>query len=133
MIKRLRSEAGYSLIEVLAAILLLSLAILPMVSMFDAGLEAASASGNYDKARALASTNLEVVKADPAKANDGDCPVPEEEPLGDCKVETEGVNVASDSETSKFDSNGDLGLTKVRVLVEWDDDKEYAVAGVVSP
>ena len=63
MIKRLRDESGYSMVEVLAAIIILSLAILPMVSMFDAGLRAAVLGGNYDKARALANSNLEEAKS----------------------------------------------------------------------
>jgi prepilin-type N-terminal cleavage/methylation domain-containing protein len=59
----LRSESGYSLMEVLVAILLLSIAIIPMVGMFDAGLRAANTSGNYDKARALANAKLEEAKS----------------------------------------------------------------------
>ena len=50
---------GYSLVEVLAAIAILSLAILPMVGMFEAALRAATLGGNYDKARALANEKLE--------------------------------------------------------------------------
>lgn len=60
---RSREEAGYSLVEVMASILLLSIAIIPMVGMFDAGLRAASTSGNYDKARALANLKLEEAKS----------------------------------------------------------------------
>ena len=59
------SESGYSLVEVLAAIMILSLAILPMVGMFDAGLRAAVLGSNYDKARALANEKLEEVRALP--------------------------------------------------------------------
>jgi len=59
------SESGYSLVEVLAAIMILSLAILPMVGMFDAGLRAAMLGSNYDKARALANEKLEEVRALP--------------------------------------------------------------------
>ena len=63
--RRLRDQSGYSLIEVLVAILLLSIAIIPMVGMFDAGLRAASTSGNYDKVRALANMKLEEAKSLP--------------------------------------------------------------------
>lgn len=56
---------GYSLVEVLVAIAILSLAILPMVGMFDAALRAATLGGNYDKARALANEKLEEVRALP--------------------------------------------------------------------
>lgn len=63
--KVLRSEGGYSLVEVMAAIMILAIAILPMASMFDAGLEAATSGSNYDKARALANERLEEVRALP--------------------------------------------------------------------
>ncbi len=53
MINRLRNETGYSLVEVMVAIMLLSIAIIPMVSMFEAGLRVAVLGSNYDKARAL--------------------------------------------------------------------------------
>jgi hypothetical protein len=58
-------ESGYSMMEVLAAIIILSLAIVPMVGMFDAGLRAAVLASNYDKGRALANEKLEEVKAMP--------------------------------------------------------------------
>ena len=58
-------EGGYSMVEVLAAIMILSLAILPMVGMFDAGLRASVAGSKYDKARALANERLEKVRALP--------------------------------------------------------------------
>jgi prepilin-type N-terminal cleavage/methylation domain-containing protein len=56
---------GYSLVEVLVAIAILSLAILPMVGMFEAALRAATLGGNYDKARALANEKLEEIRALP--------------------------------------------------------------------
>ena len=49
----------------MASIVLLSIAIIPMVAMFDAGLESAAMGGNYDTARTLASTKLEEVKSLP--------------------------------------------------------------------
>lgn len=66
MIKRLKNgEGGYSLVEVVVAIMILALAILPMVGMFDAGLRAAESGGNFDKARALANEELENIRALP--------------------------------------------------------------------
>ena len=62
MIKRLKDEAGYSLVEVMVSILILSVAIIPMVAMFDMGLNSVTTSGNYDKARALANGKMEEVK-----------------------------------------------------------------------
>lgn len=65
MIDRLEDEAGYSLVEVMVAILILAIAIIPMVSMFDAGLRAAVTGSNYDRARAIAGEELEEIKALP--------------------------------------------------------------------
>lgn len=65
MPSKLRDEAGYSLVEVMAAIMILAIAIIPMVSMFDAGLRAAVAGSNYDRARAIAGEELEEIKALP--------------------------------------------------------------------
>jgi hypothetical protein len=65
LIERLRNDSGYSVVEVLVAIMLLSIAIIPMASMFDAGFRAALLGGNYDKARATASEELEEIKGLP--------------------------------------------------------------------
>ncbi len=65
MIERLKEENGYSLVEVMVAILILAIAIIPMVGMFDAGLRAAMLGGNYDKARTLANKQLEIAKGLP--------------------------------------------------------------------
>jgi prepilin-type N-terminal cleavage/methylation domain-containing protein len=62
---------GYSLVEVLVAIAILSLAILPMVGMFEAALRTATLGGNYDKARALANEKLEEIRALPYSDPDG--------------------------------------------------------------
>jgi len=62
LINRLKNESGYSLVEVMVAILLLSIAIIPMVGMFDAGLKAATQGSDYDQARALANKQLETAK-----------------------------------------------------------------------
>lgn len=63
MIERLKEENGYSLVEVMVSIVILSIAIIPMVSMFDMGLKTAVLGGNYDKGRALANEKLEEIKA----------------------------------------------------------------------
>ncbi len=64
-VKRLREESGYSLVEVVASIMILSLAILPMVGMFDLGLRTATTGSNYDKARTLANLKMEEAKSLP--------------------------------------------------------------------
>jgi hypothetical protein len=61
--KRLSEEVGYSLVEVMASIIILSLAILPMVGMFDMGIRTATTGSNYDKARTLANLKLEEAKS----------------------------------------------------------------------
>lgn len=63
MTERLRNESGYSLVEVMAAIVILTIAIIPMVTMFDTGLRSATTSGNYDRARAFANEKLEEAKS----------------------------------------------------------------------
>lgn len=75
MIKRLEDDAGYSLVEVIVSIMILSIAIIPMVGMFDMGLRSASTSGNYDKARAFANERLERVKTLPYAAARDSFPV----------------------------------------------------------
>lgn len=62
MVRRLREESGYSLVEVMVSIMILTIAILPMVGMFDAGLNAATKGSNYDQARAFANQQLELAK-----------------------------------------------------------------------
>ena len=59
------NEAGYSLVEVMVSIMILAIAILPMVGMFDMGLNAATKGSNYDKARTLANLKLEQAKSLP--------------------------------------------------------------------
>jgi Tfp pilus assembly protein PilV len=63
--RRLEDESGFSLVEAMAAIVVLSIAIIPMVGMLDAGLNASRSAGNYDKARLLANNRLEAVQALP--------------------------------------------------------------------
>ena len=68
--KRLKTESGYTLVEVMASIILLSFAILPMAGMFDMGIEGATAGSNYDKARTLANLKLEEAKSLPFDSTD---------------------------------------------------------------
>jgi len=73
--KLLKRESGYSLIEVMASIIILSLAILPMASMFDMGLRTATTGSNYDKARTLANLKMEEAKSLPFADVENDFPV----------------------------------------------------------
>jgi Tfp pilus assembly protein PilV len=63
--KRLKGESGYSLIEVLASMVLLTIAIIPMLGMFDTGLRGITTSSNYEKVRALANLKMEEAKSLP--------------------------------------------------------------------
>ena len=49
----------------MVAMLILAIAIIPMVSMFDAGLRAAVLGGHYDQGRAIANEELEETRALP--------------------------------------------------------------------
>lgn len=71
MTRLLKEESGYSLVEVIVAMFILTAAIIPMVGMFDAGLRAAVSGGNYDRARALGNEKLEQVRALPYKKPGG--------------------------------------------------------------
>jgi Tfp pilus assembly protein PilV len=73
--KRLKEESGYSLIEVLASMVLLTLAIIPMLGMFDTGLRGITTSSNYDKVRALANLKMEEAKSLPFATVEGSFPV----------------------------------------------------------
>jgi prepilin-type N-terminal cleavage/methylation domain-containing protein len=61
--KRLGEEPGYSLVEVMVSVVILTIAILPMMAMFDTGLHSANMGSNYDKARALANKQLELTQS----------------------------------------------------------------------
>src|SRR5215212_2506581 len=59
----------------MASIIILTIAILPMVGMFDMGLRTATAGSNYDKSRALANLKLEEAKSLPFASLQNDFPV----------------------------------------------------------
>jgi prepilin-type N-terminal cleavage/methylation domain-containing protein len=61
--KLVDEDLGYSLVEVMVAMTILAIAILPMVGMFDMGLRASTDGGNYDQARALANQQMSRFKA----------------------------------------------------------------------
>ena len=120
-------ESGYSLVEVLAAIVVLTVAIIPMVGMFDAALGAVTASGDYDAARACAGQELEQIKSLSYETVAGGLPGGTCAPSGFAyEVDTEFV----DAELQPVE--GDRGLAKVTVTVRWDGGDSYGVTGVVS-
>ena len=151
MIHRLfNEERGYSLVEVMASIIIMALAILPMVAMFDTGLNSASRGSNYDKARMLANANLEKVQslsylsarttykplnADPVPGVPVSCDqsmLPAEDqdifspPRGDCEVTTTYVDLVDGN--YEPDSSATIQM-RVEVRVEWDN-SSYTTTGL---
>ena len=135
---RTEKESGYSLVEVLAAIMILSLAILPMVGMFDAGLRAAMLGSNYDKARALANERLEEVRALPYERPGGAAdsvvelyppatPVTGTEGMFTYTVQTEFV----DAGFSDPNNSSPTSQMRVEVEVGWQG-KSYTTTGFVT-
>jgi prepilin-type N-terminal cleavage/methylation domain-containing protein len=124
---RRTGECGYSLVEVMVAIVVLTVAIIPMVGMFDAAIRAANTSGDYDEARTCAVQKLEQVKSLPYETlGDG---------LRGGVCESSGLGYRVDAQpigTDLSDGSGDEGLTRITVTVNWRGENSYSVAGVVS-
>jgi prepilin-type N-terminal cleavage/methylation domain-containing protein len=147
LINRLKQEAGYSLVEVMVAIMLLSIAIIPMVGMFDAGLRAATQGSSYDKARALANKQMETAKNLPYAT------VRDNFPTGTGAPST-GVIESSNQTDAEFSgftykvrkayvrlnpASGNIvedatarTMMKVTVTVNWGGGKSYSTTGLVS-
>ena len=141
MIRRLREESGYSLVEVMASIVILTIAILPMMAMFDTGLNSVNAGSNHDRARMLANANLEKVRSLPymgpapsatatytpvnATPTAG-TPVSCDKDIFDCEVTTTYVDNSFNPDSSF--------TTKMRVVVTvtWGGNKSYTTTGLKS-
>lgn len=138
-----REESGYSLVEVMAAIMILSLAILPMASMFDAGLRASATGSNYDKARALANERLEKVRALPYNKPGGgaDSAVEIYHPASPAVTGTQGIFDYTVTTTfwrqnagnpeAATDTSVTWPMMRVRVQVTWGGGKSYTTTGFV--
>jgi prepilin-type N-terminal cleavage/methylation domain-containing protein len=153
--KRLMEQSGYSMVEVMVAIMILAIAIIPMVGMFDAGLRAASTSGNYDTARAFANTKLEQAKSLSYLQVKSDFPrpgdtTPSPNPPATIDSSTESAvpggfrysvskryltppapNQTSTSVTLTPGGTLDTGIIEVTVTVRWGNNS-YSTTGVVS-
>ena len=147
----IREEVGYSLVEVMVSIMILAIAIIPMVGMFDMGLEAATKGGNYDRARAIAVEELEETRALPFSVD----PNPPADSLVEiyppvngltgggpvactgaivagfsCQVETTYVSVGA---TEIVADSSARTMLEVKVTVTWDDGgNSYTIAGLIS-
>lgn len=111
----------------MVAMVVLTIAILPMVGMFDAAIRAANASGDYDEARTCAVRKLEQAKSLPYETVEGGLPG------GACDPSGFGYSVAAmPVGTDLGDGSGDEGLTRITVTVAWSGGNSYSVSGVVS-
>jgi prepilin-type N-terminal cleavage/methylation domain-containing protein len=137
-----RDQSGYSLVEVMVAIMILAIAIIPMVSMFDAGLRAAMLGGNYDTARAFANEKLEEVKS--LSFNDALARYPEDSttncnpgppagsPVTSCTVLVDYVRLTA-TDVRSTNGNGDYPTTMVQVIVtvQWNSGS-YTTTGLIA-
>ena len=120
-------ESGYSLVEVMVAMVVLTVAVVPMVGMFEAAIRAANASGDYDEARTCAVQKLEQVKSLPYESVEGG------QQGGVCKPSGFGYTIDTQSiGTDLGDGSGGEGLTMFTVTVDWDGGNSYVISGVVS-
>ena len=129
---------GSSLVEVSVAMVVLTLAVVPMVGMLEAGLRSATASGEYDGARALANEKLEEVRALPYSRSGGASdsaveryapPGPPDATEGDLSVSVRTAFV--DERLANPAGSPPTGQMRVEVLVRWDGGS-YSTLGVVS-
>ena len=144
--RRLRDETGYSLVEVMASIILLSFAILPMAGMFNMGIEGATAGSNYDKARTLANLKMEEAKnldfADvennfPEAGNttpyDSAWLTEADYPNFEYKVEKQYMQKPTEEIPGWDPSGTPTNLIRIEVTVKWVDGNEYRTFGLVTP
>ena len=143
--KRLSKESGYSLVEVMVAMMLLALAIIPMVSMFDTALNISAQGDAYDTARSFARMKLEHAKGlsyDQAKSNfprTGDT-TPSPSPSAIISTEPGLPSGFSYSVSKRYltlpnlNPGGatDTGIIEVKVTVGWGDSNSYSVTGAVA-
>ena len=152
--KRLKNEAGYSLVEVMVSIIILVIGIIPLVGMFDMGLHSATTGSNYDKARALANLKMEEAKSLTFAEVEGNFPQgvgnttpyttvnPINGPGGftgfQYKVEKDYMTQPPTGQggpidpTQTFTESGTAtGLIRVTVIVLWGDGKTYTTYGLV--
>jgi hypothetical protein len=138
----------------MVSILLLSIAIIPMVGMFDAGLKTATTGSNYDKARAFANERLERTKVlSYAQVRDS-FPVNSSTPNGTTGVYTsltseqippnvklpngtytvrkEYVSVNASGNLANSGTGSDTRLIRVTVKVNWSSSNSINVSGVVA-
>jgi prepilin-type N-terminal cleavage/methylation domain-containing protein len=142
----LEEEAGYSLVEVMAAIMILAIAIIPMVGMFDMGLNTATRGSNYDKARAFANQQLEQAKAlsyeqvkqdfptasstpNPVSSSTLTVPTGAGLPAGSTYTVAKRYVSTSADNPSFSNASSDQGLIRITVTVTWSE-TSYTTVGL---
>ena len=153
MTKLFKEESGYSLVEVMVSILILTIAIIPMVGMFDTGLKTATTGSNYDKARAFANERLERAKVlSYAQVRDSfpvssstpgaggvntssniDVPASAKMPANSTyKVRKEYVAVNAAGNLANSGTGSDSRMIRLTVTVNWPSGNSINVSGVVA-
>lgn len=138
-----KDEAGYSLVEVMASIIILTIAIIPMVGMFDTGLRSASLGANYDSARALANQQVENAQGLPYPTVRDSFPAGTGAPTGASGItspaRTQGDFTYTVKKTfmapgasSLNPSATDSQMMEISVTVTWGGGKSYTTTGLVS-
>ena len=111
---------------------------IPLAGMLEAGLRAATASGGYDAARALANERLEELPALPYSRPGGAAdsavercapPGPPDAAEGDLSVSVRTAFVGGDLSVPA--ESPPTGQMRIEVLVAWDDGS-YSTVGIVS-
>jgi prepilin-type N-terminal cleavage/methylation domain-containing protein len=155
LIERLKNESGYSLVEVMVSIMLLSIAIIPMVGMFDMGLKSATKGSNYDEARAFANQQLELAKVLPYQDVRDSFPIASSTPNSSSGAYTSSslpapasANLPSGftytvkkqyvlvqsytSPATVENSSTDSGVILVTITVNWTSGSSITISGLVS-
>lgn len=112
----------------MVAIIILAIAIIPMVSMFDAGLKAAVLGGNYDTARTFANEKLEETKSLPfsevltryPEGNTTTCTPapPADSPITSCNVATQYMRLGNSSALEEVNTH-ETSMLRVTVTIQW--------------
>jgi hypothetical protein len=126
----------------MVSIIILAVAIIPMVSMFDAGLQAALQGSKYDRGRAIAVEELEEIRALPFSSTPGS--VVDSYPPGGgptpcsgsvvadftCRVETTYVSVGTTDITA---DPGARTMLQAEVTVTWSGgSSSYTTTGLIT-
>lgn len=116
----------------------LALAIIPLVGMFEAGLRAATTSGEYDAARALANAKLEEVRALPyyRAGVTADSAIERYAPPGPPDGVEDGFaytirTAFVDAELANPSDSPPTNQMRVEVTITWKE-RSYLTAGIVS-